>query len=177
MKKCKRIYLGIGFVLFISSLSFSQDASSDEDAITLPDVSTVVSGGAIKAGKSAVPDYSEVLPKNSSDSEIMPEFPNSENIKNINLPKDYVSMIRRTIENLVNVFSKVIYIAGGNSASNYQAMHLLNPAYYLTEIPVSIPFGELFLISSSVILLSFVVSVIPAIKAGKERPLETFRKA
>ena len=56
-------------------------------------------------------------------------------------------------------------------------MHLLNPAYYLTEIPVSIPFGELFLISSSVILLSFVVSVIPAIKAGKERPLETFRKA
>lgn len=80
MKKCKRIYLGIGFVLFISSLSFSQDASSDEDAITLPDVSTVVSGGAIKAGKSAVPDYSEVLPKNSSDSEIMPEFPNSENI-------------------------------------------------------------------------------------------------
>ena len=81
------------------------------------------------------------------------------------------------LENLVNVFSKVIYIAGGNSASNYQAMHLLNPAYYLTEIPVSIPFGELFLISSSVILLSFVVSVIPAIKAGKERPLETFRKA
>ena len=81
------------------------------------------------------------------------------------------------LENLVNVFSKVIYIAGGNSASNYQAMHLLNPAYYLTEIPVSTPFGELFLISSSVILLSFVVSVIPAIKAGKERPLETFRKA
>lgn len=81
------------------------------------------------------------------------------------------------LENLVNLFSKVVYIACGGSAGNYHAMHLLNPAYYLTEIPVSIPYGELFLIASSVILLSFIVSVIPAIKAGKERPLETFRKA
>lgn len=81
------------------------------------------------------------------------------------------------IENLVNIISKVIYVICGNSLSDFQSVHLLNPAYYLTEIPVSIPYKELFLISSSVILLSFIVSVIPAIKAGKERPLETFRKA
>ena len=81
-----------------------------------------------------------------------------------------------SLEKLVNLGVKVLYVLGGNSAESFEAVQLLNPAYYLTEIPVSIPLGELFLISSSVILLSLVVSVIPAIKAGKERPLETFRK-
>ena len=81
------------------------------------------------------------------------------------------------MERLVNLTVKFFYVLGGNSLEGFEAVQLLNPAYYLTEIPVSIPFGELFLIASSVILLSLVVSVVPAVKAGKERPLETFRKS
>ncbi|MBQ7159938.1 MAG: hypothetical protein IJS09_11040 [Treponema sp.] len=37
-------------------------AFAQEEAIALPDVTTVVSGGAITAGKDSVPDYSPVLP-------------------------------------------------------------------------------------------------------------------
>ncbi|MBQ1629156.1 MAG: ABC transporter permease [Treponema sp.] len=87
------------------------------------------------------------------------------------------NLLISSLERLVNLTVKFFYVLGGNSLEGFEAVQLLNPAYYLTEIPVSIPFGELFLIASSVILLSLVVSVVPAVKAGKERPLETFRKS
>lgn len=53
---------------------------------------------------------------------------------------------------------------------------LLDPAYYLTEIPVEIPWLAIALIVFGVIILSVLVSYIPARKAGKEKPLEILRK-
>lgn len=87
------------------------------------------------------------------------------------------NQIVSAVEHCVNFFSKILFILSGHSLASFENIQLLNPAYYLTEIPISIPYGELFMIASSVLLLSLVVSVVPAIKAGRESPLETFRKA
>lgn len=80
-------------------------------------------------------------------------------------------------EKVVNFFSRIAYIFSGGSADGFSQVHLLDPAYYLTTIPISIPFAELFAVCVSVLLLSLIVSVVPAIKAGKEKPLDIFRKS
>lgn len=87
------------------------------------------------------------------------------------------NQIISALEHLVNFSAKFFYILSGSQLSAFQDIHLLNPDYYLTEIPINVPYSELFLIASAVLILSLLVSVIPAIKAGLERPLETFRKA
>ena len=53
---------------------------------------------------------------------------------------------------------------------------LMDPAYYLAEIPVEIPIKQILLILLGVLILSFLVSFLPAHKAGEERPLEILRK-
>ena len=53
-------------------------------------------------------------------------------------------------------------------------VHFVEPAFYLTEIPIEIPFKENLLSSLFMILLSIIVSLIPALKAGKEKPLNIF---
>ena len=80
-------------------------------------------------------------------------------------------------EKIVNFFSRIAYIFSGGSADGFSQVHLLDPAYYLTTIPISIPFAELFAVCVSVLLLSLCVSVLPAVKAGKEKPLDIFRKS
>lgn len=80
------------------------------------------------------------------------------------------------IEKTVNFFAKVAYLAGGTPVSEIRTIKLMDPAYYLSEIPVELPFNQILFIVASTILLSLVVSVIPAIKAGKEKPLEILRK-
>ena len=81
------------------------------------------------------------------------------------------------IEKLVNFFAKAGFVLCGGKTEAFSSVRLLDPAYYLTEIPVSVPAGEILIICAAVILLSFVVSVLPALKAGRERPLDIFRKA
>lgn len=81
------------------------------------------------------------------------------------------------MEKLINLAAKFIYILKGNSADSFYSIKLMDPAYYLSEIPIDIPFNQLALISVSVILLSLLVSIIPAIKAGKEKPLDILRKS
>lgn len=83
----------------------------------------------------------------------------------------------RLIEKIVNFFAKYAFILTGGKVSEFSAIHLLDPAYYLTTIPVSIPVTEILIVSVSVIVLSFLVSLIPALHAGKEKPLDIFRKA
>ena len=95
MKNIKRNCLGIYFILSVTSFCFSQEVNVAEEAITLPDVSTVISDGAIKAGKSAVPDYSEVLPKTEIDAELLPQLPDSENIA---VEEEKVEMLKATSE-------------------------------------------------------------------------------
>ena len=58
-----------------TGLSSREENPSDlENAITLPDVSTEIQGGAPKAGKSAVPDFSRILPTRQT-SELVPRLP------------------------------------------------------------------------------------------------------
>ena len=71
------------------------------------------------------------------------------------------------LERLVNWFSTM---GGGGE------VHLMDPAYYLSEIPVEIPANQIILIVVAVLLLSVLVSIIPARKAGREKPLDILRK-
>ncbi len=79
------------------------------------------------------------------------------------------------IEKLINFFVKFFYILSG-SGEKFTGIHLLDPAYYLQSIPISLPLKELLVIALGTLLLSLVVSAVPAIKAGKEKPLDTLRK-
>lgn len=58
-------------VLFIMSAA----VLSAQAEMTLPDVTTVVSGDSLTAGKNAVPDFSDVLPGPSGGKEVLPELP------------------------------------------------------------------------------------------------------
>lgn len=53
----------------------TEASSSGEDEITLPEVTTVISGDALTAGKEAVPDYSKVLPSAETASVPVPVLP------------------------------------------------------------------------------------------------------
>ena len=57
----------------------------------------------------------------------------------------------------------------------FKEVQLMNPAYYLQKIPVKIPTGQIVLMGIFTLILSFLVSVIPAVRAGKEKPLEALR--
>jgi len=78
------------------------------------------------------------------------------------------------IEILVNKIVKIWYTI--SSGSGYVPITFLDPAYYLETIPITVPFFELFLISAGTLLLSVLVSVVPATRAGKEKPLDILRK-
>ena len=71
------------------------------------------------------------------------------------------------LERLVNLFTT---FGGGGE------VHLMDPAYYLAEIPVEIPGIQIILIAVSVLILSVLVSYIPSRKAGREKPLDILRK-
>ena len=79
-------------------------------------------------------------------------------------------------EKILNYISEFAYLLMGKSLTDFSRIRLLDPSFYLQTIPVSIPFFELALISAGTLLLTLAASVIPAIRAGKEKPLETFRK-
>lgn len=87
------------------------------------------------------------------------------------------NQIVQFVEKIVNMFAKAGYLLKGLPASEITAIKLMDPAYYLQEIPVDLPFGQILLIAAATILLSLIVSVIPAVKAGKEKPLDILRKA
>lgn len=75
--------------------------------------------------------------------------------------------IIRGIESFLNFFTTIFHGA---------EIRLMDPAYYLAEIPIDIPFNQIFIIIFLTFVLSIIVSIIPARKAGKEKPLELFRK-
>ena len=79
----------------------------------------------------------------------------------------FSNQIVNGLERLVNFFSTM---GGGGQ------VHLMDPAYYLSEIPVEIPANQIILIVVAVLLLSVLVSIIPARKAGREKPLDILRK-
>ena len=79
----------------------------------------------------------------------------------------FSNQIVHGLERLVNWFSTM---GGGGE------VHLMDPAYYLSEIPVEIPVKQIILIAVAVLLLSILVSYLPSRKAGREKPLDILRK-
>lgn len=87
-----------------------------------------------------------------------------------------INSIINFMEKTVNFFVKFLYLLIDADYSSFEGVKLLDPAYYLQDIPISVPFKELAIIASGTLLLSLVVSALPSIKAGKEKPLDTLRK-
>ena len=85
-----------------------------------------------------------------------------------------INEIMKFCENCVNGIGRFVYII--SAGKEYVPIHLMDPAYYLEEIPVTIPLPELFLIAVSAVVLSALVSIIPAVHAGREKPLSILRK-
>lgn len=80
------------------------------------------------------------------------------------------------IEKIVNGFAKIGYLITGATMEEISTIKLMDPAYYLQNIPVNIPYNQILLIAISTLLLSIVVSIVPSIRAGKEKPLDILRK-
>ncbi len=85
-----------------------------------------------------------------------------------------INEIMKFCENFVNVIGRFVYII--SAGTEYIPVHLLDPAFYLEEIPVTVPFPELFLIAVAAVILSAAVSIVPAVHAGSEKPLNILRK-
>ena len=75
--------------------------------------------------------------------------------------------IVRGIESVINLFTRLFHGA---------EIKLMDPAYYLAEIPIDIPFFQIFMVIFFTFVLAVIVSIIPEKKAGKEKPLDLFRK-
>ncbi|MBR5647164.1 MAG: ABC transporter permease [Treponema sp.] len=81
------------------------------------------------------------------------------------------------VEKIVNFFARYFYLLKGTAIDDISIIRLMDPSYYLQNIPVTISFGQVFLVASLTVMLSLIVSIIPSAKAGKEKPLEILRKS
>ncbi len=83
------------------------------------------------------------------------------------------------VEQILNILLRFWYNLKGLfviTTGDFIPVHLLDPTYYLEEIPVVLPFNSVFVIVMGTLILSVVVSALPSIKAGSEKPLDTLRK-
>lgn len=83
------------------------------------------------------------------------------------------------VEKVVNGIGNFLYIIssrGSVSAEAYSKIQILDPAFYLEKIPVSLPFDQILAAVCGTILLSALVSIAPSVRAGKEKPLTILRK-
>lgn len=88
---------------------------------------------------------------------------------------NFNSMISVT-EKILNFLKEIFYLAVNGNLQDFTKLHLLDPNFYLQNVEISIPMEEIILIASGTLVLSLIMSIIPAIKAGKEKPIETLRK-
>ncbi|BDC95609.1 ABC transporter permease [Treponema saccharophilum] len=79
-------------------------------------------------------------------------------------------------EHLVNILAHFASALVHGSAGGISDIRLLDPAYYLQDIPLSVPLAQLVVIGSGTLVLSLLMSAWPALKAGSEKPIETLRK-
>lgn len=78
------------------------------------------------------------------------------------------------IERLVNAAAAFLRALSGGGGDAH--ISLLDPAFYLQNIPLSVPLPQLVVIAVGTLALSLLVSAVPAVKAGAEKPIETLRK-
>lgn len=86
----------------------------------------------------------------------------------------HVNELLALLERCINGANMFFSAAAGNAAP--AAIHLLDPAFYLERIPVVVRFPELCMVAAGTLVLSLLVSLLPAIRAGREKPLDTLRK-
>ncbi len=86
-----------------------------------------------------------------------------------------ISFMERVINGARGLVALVFFPAlpNGNAPA---IIHLLDPAYYLETIPVHLEPVKIFTIAAGTLALSVLVSVIPAYRAGREKPIDTMRK-
>ncbi len=88
-----------------------------------------------------------------------------------------VNPLLALIEKLTNFFASIVfYLFHLGTSSSYVGIKLLDPAYYLQDISVCINPVQVVGVALLTLFLSFLASLIPAVKAGKEKPLDTLRK-
>lgn len=80
------------------------------------------------------------------------------------------------IERALNACRNFLYALSGGAGAQGGTVRLLDPAYYLETIPVHLRPAELCLIAAGTLVLSVLVSILPAVRAGREKPLDTLRK-
>jgi lipoprotein-releasing system permease protein len=86
-----------------------------------------------------------------------------------------VNEIIAFIEKGVNKIAFFVYTLR-NTSGEFIDVHLLDPAYYLNKIPVEIGFKSLFIIVAGTLVLAVLVGAVPALRAGKERPIHVLRR-
>ena len=80
-----------------------------------------------------------------------------------------------TIEGVVNLFGRLTLLLLSDK-TQAQQFHLLDPAYYLQDIPTVLPFKQIGLIAVCTLILSILVSIVPSLKAAIQKPCDTLRK-
>ncbi len=89
----------------------------------------------------------------------------------------HINQFFSLIEKILNGWVKITRVfLDSSDKSAILSIHLLDPAYYLEKIPVRLDLRELLVITVGTLILSLLVSVAPAIRAGREKPLESIRK-
>lgn len=88
-----------------------------------------------------------------------------------------INVIIKVLEKIVNFFARIGYLAANGNLQSFYSVHLMDEAYYLESIPVHIPWIQIIIYIIATLILSLLASIVPAVKAGKENPAETFRKA
>lgn len=79
----------------------------------------------------------------------------------------YSNQLVKLLEIVINFFTRLV---------NGPSVRLMDPAYYLSEIPVEVPVINIIVVVIAVLVLSLLVSYLPSRKAGKEKPLDILRK-
>ncbi|MCR5288990.1 MAG: ABC transporter permease [Treponema sp.] len=87
-----------------------------------------------------------------------------------------INKIIEFTEIIVNFSAKILYLLTNSDLSHYYSIDLLNPEHYLEKIPVAVPQQDLLIIVVGTLVLSLCAAAIPAVRAGRERPLHTLRK-
>ncbi len=80
-------------------------------------------------------------------------------------------------EKAINFAMRGLSFFANSDIMGVKQIRLLDEEYYLKVIPIEIPFGDLFLIAFATLLLSLAASLLPAAKAGKQRPIDTLRNS
>ncbi|MGN0740924.1 MAG: FtsX-like permease family protein [Treponema sp.] len=88
-----------------------------------------------------------------------------------------INPIIHFFEAIVNLFAQAAYFIANGNLHSFYSIRLMDEAYYLQTIPVHIPWIQIIMYIIAALILSLAASLIPAIKAGQENPIETFRKA